>query len=162
MYILAICFCFGGCTTSPQEERCISTTQRMSSERWDCLAAARKSDEQKVQNQRDSAIRRSLDRKCVGFGFEPSTTAFSNCLMQLDLQLRSALAAKKSREELVERCELARLQAFAAPSRSGGAGEALQNANDAFERCMAGLPPAKSLNIICTRQEKDRVYCFSQ
>jgi hypothetical protein len=105
---------------------------------------------------------RALAWQCRNYGFEPQTTAFSQCLLQLDqAQQQAALALKQSREQ-DSRCELARSQQLLAPTGTGSFGEALQRGNNAYNACMSGLPAPRSKNIICQRQGPNDVYCFSQ
>jgi hypothetical protein len=72
-----------------------------------------------------------LNERCTGYGFKPGTTAFSNCLMQIDSQ-NIAAGANQSR------CMFVKSQAYANPGRTGGFGEAQQRADAAYSRCMNG------------------------
>lgn len=77
------------------------------------------------------SYKQRLQERCSGYGFEPGTTAFSNCLMQLDSQNIAAGAAQS-------RCMFVKSQAYANPGRTGGFGEAQQRADAAYSRCMSG------------------------
>ena len=105
---------------------------------------------------------RALEGQCRNYGFEPRTTAFSQCLMQLDQAQRQAALALRQSEAQESQCELARSQGLLAPTRTGSFGESLQRGNEAYSACMAGQPVPKSKNIICQRQGPNDVYCFSQ
>ena len=111
----------------------------------------------------EAKMRVAIEGKCKGYGFDPGTTSFSSCVMQLDQQAQLIVEAEKSRSQLESNCLLAMAQATSAPTRTGSAGEGIQNGNIAYERCMAGLPPPRQTsNIICRAEGKDQVYCFNQ
>jgi hypothetical protein len=105
---------------------------------------------------------RALEGQCRSYGFEPRTTAFSQCLMQLDQAQRQAALAQRQSQAQESQCELARSQGLLAPTRTGSFGESLQRGNEAYNACMAGQPAPRSKNIICQRQGPNDVYCFSQ
>jgi hypothetical protein len=77
------------------------------------------------------SYKEQLNERCSGYGFKPGTTAFSNCLMQIDSQ-NIAAGANQSR------CLFAKSQAYANPGRTGNFGEAQARANAAYNRCMNG------------------------
>ena len=114
------------------------------------------------QNAARAQMRLAIEGKCRSYGFTAGTTAFSNCLMQMDQQVQAALREARARSELESQCDMARAQGLAAPTRTGGFGESVQNGNVAYANCMAGLPSSQPKNIVCQRQGKDDVYCFSQ
>jgi len=105
---------------------------------------------------------REIEGQCRNYGFEPRTTAFSQCLMQLDQAQRQVALAFSQRKAQESRCEFARSQGLLAPTRTGNFVESLQRGNEAYSACMAGLPPPRSMNIVCQRQGRDQVQCFSQ
>ena len=119
------------------------------------------------EEQRRQAVARQfrdlIDNECRGYGFQPNTNEFANCLMKLDQQVRSNIAAQQARRNLESRCEWSRVQGLLAPTRTGRFEESLSAGTAAYANCMAGLPPAPSpTNIICRRQGRDEVYCFNQ
>ncbi len=110
----------------------------------------------------EERLRRTVETRCRGYGFAPQTTAFSQCLMQLDQAFRQAAMALQARRNLESQCESARGQTLLMPTPTGNFGEALQRGNAAYSACMAGLPPPPSMNFVCQRQSPDQVYCFSR
>jgi hypothetical protein len=112
----------------------------------------------RVANQQRQA---SLEAQCRGYGFEFKTVEFAQCLMKLDQAEQQAVQAQSQRRELESRCELARMRAFSGTT-SGQLGDAEINGTNALNACMAGLPPPRSNRVICRREGRDEVYCFSQ
>jgi uncharacterized protein YceK len=123
--------------------------------------AAQERERQEKVREAAAQMRTAIENRCRGYGFEKGTAAFSSCVMQMDLLTQQILAERKARNDLESRCSLARGQGYLAPTRTGNFGESLAIANSAYENCMAGLPPSRPANIICQRQERDRVYCFN-
>jgi hypothetical protein len=121
-------------------------------------------EQQRIAAQRAAAenLRRDLESRCRGYGFQPGTTPFAQCVMQLDQAVRQTAAAQKARKELESKCALAEAEGYLAPTRTGGFAESQQRASAAYSRCMAGLPPAQPLNIICQAVGRDQVRCFNQ
>lgn len=134
-----------GCSTREQRQR--EVAQRAQAQ----IAAA-------------ESIRSGLENRCRGYGFQPGTTAFAQCLMQLDQALQQVAAAQAARKEMERRCALAEAQGYLAPTRTGSFAESQQLASAAYSRCMAGLPPPPQLNVICRREPglPNQVYCFNQ
>jgi hypothetical protein len=97
-----------------------------------------------------------LEARCRGYGFELRTTGFAQCMMKLDQADRQAAQAESQRRELESRCGLVQAQAHFTPGKS------IQDAVDAGNACMAGLPPPRSNQVICRREGRDEFYCFSQ
>jgi 1,6-anhydro-N-acetylmuramate kinase len=110
----------------------------------------------------EERLRQAVQARCRGYGFEPQTTAFSQCAMQLDQAFRQAAMALQARRNLESQCESARGQTLLMPTPTGSFGEAMQRGNAAYNACIAGLPPPPSMNFMCQRQGRDQVYCFSQ
>ncbi len=98
----------------------------------------------------------SLEARCRGYGFELRTTAFAQCLMKLDQAEQQAAQQKKQRDELESRCGFVQAQAHFTPGKS------IQDAVNAGNACLAGLPPPAATRVICQRQGPNDVYCFSQ
>lgn len=105
---------------------------------------------------------REMEGRCTGYGFKPNTTAFSQCLMQLDQAQRQAELALEQRQAQESRCGYARAQGLLAPTRTGSFVESVQRGEDAYNACMAGLPPLRGTNIICQRQGRNGFNCFDQ
>lgn len=121
------------------------------------------------EQQRQKALRveyqqrqASLEARCRAYGFELNSIGFAQCKMKLDQSDQQMAQAQSQRREIESRCELARAQGLAAPTRTGGWGEGLQNGNNAYNACLAGLPPPRSNQVICRREGRDEFYCFSQ
>ena len=115
--------------------------------------------ERQRQGQQKAAIAQrqaSLEARCRGYGFELKTTAFAQCLMKLDQAEQQAAQQQKQRAELESRCGLVQAQAHFTP------GTSIQDAVEAGNACMAGMPPPRSNRVICRREGRDEVYCFSQ
>jgi len=123
--------------------------------------AARERERQEKARAATAQMRTAIENRCRGYGFEKGTAAFSSCVMQIDLLTHRIVAERNRQSELESRCSIARAQGYIAPTASGNFGESLANANSAYANCMAGLPPSRPANIICQRQERDRVYCFT-
>lgn len=98
--------------------------------------------------------RRGLESRCRGYGFQQNTPQFSQCVMQVDQSARQALAANKAREEQESRCQLAQAQACLSAGRS--------DCFQAYNNCMAGIPPPQPVNLICRRDAHDQVVCSNQ
>ena len=103
-----------------------------------------------------------LEGRCRGYGFELRTAGFAQCMMKLDQADRQTAQADSQRRQLESRCELARAQGYVAPTMTGGWSEGLQNGTNAYNACMAGLPPPRSNQVICRREGRDEFYCFNQ
>ena len=136
-----------------------------------CLISACSTPEQRqAQELRKQAVQRgvearrqaSLDIRCRGYGFELRTAGFAQCMMKLDQAERQAEFAQRQRHELESRCGIAEAQGWVTPTRTGSFGEGAQNAMAARNACLAGLPPPRSTQVICRREGRDEVYCFSQ
>lgn len=123
--------------------------------------AAMPDDRQQKARVAATLMRTAVENKCLGYGFEKGTTAFASCVMQIDLLTQRIVSERNRQSEMESRCSIARAQGYIAPTASGNFGESLANANDAYANCMAGLPPSRPVNVICQRQERDRVYCFT-
>ena len=128
------------------------------------IAACVTPEQRYAQEQRRQAEQRAayaqrqalLESRCRGYGFEQRTTAFAQCLMKLDQAERQVEFQIKQRDELESRCGLVQAQAHFTP------GISILEAVDAYNTCMAGLPPPRSNRVICRREGRDEVYCFSQ
>jgi hypothetical protein len=107
----------------------------------------------RVANQQRQA---SLEARCRGYGFEFKTVEFAQCLMKLDQAEQQAAQAQSQRKELESRCALVQAQVHFTTGKS------IQDAVDAGNACLAGLPPPRSNRVICRREGRDEVYCFSQ
>jgi hypothetical protein len=99
--------------------------------------------------------------QCQVYGFQKGTNAFAQCLMQIDIAQRQADIEKQSRVKLEQRCELARANGFTQQTRTGNFVENLQLATQAYNNCIAGLPPPKSGLINCN-VSGNNVTCFAQ
>jgi membrane protease subunit (stomatin/prohibitin family) len=127
-----------GCSTREQRQR--EVAQRAQAQ----IAAA-------------ESMRSGLENRCRGYGFQPGTTAFAQCLMQMDQLASQAAAAQQARKQQEGRCADIQAQACLTPGR--------RDCFTAYQTCMAGLPPAPQLqNIICRREPglPNQVYCFTQ
>jgi hypothetical protein len=120
-------------------------------------------EQQRIAAQRAAAenVRRDLENRCRGYGFQPGTTPFAQCLMQLDQSVRQAAAAQAARKQLESRCEGLMSQEYFNPGRTGSFGEAQQRASAAYNNCMAGLPLPQSTNITCRLVGSNQVRCFN-
>jgi hypothetical protein len=130
-----------------------------------CLISACSTPEQRqAQELKRQAVQRGaeanrqalLEARCRGYGFELRTTGFAQCMMKLDQAEQQAAQQQKQRAELESRCGLVQAQAHFTPGKS------IQDAVNAGNACMAGLPPPASTQVICQRQGPNEVYCFSQ
>jgi hypothetical protein len=107
--------------------------------------------------------RAALEAQCRGYGFEARSQGMSNCLMQLDQAQQRAMAARRQRQELESRCEMARANGWLAPTRTGSFFEAAQRAADAYTACLDGRPPPREpLTIVCRRSGVDDIRCVEQ
>ena len=68
----------------------------------------------------------------------------------------------QQRAQLESQCDYVKGQAYLAPTRTGNFWESNNNAMAAYNNCMAGLPPPRSVNVICNRQGSNQIACFSQ
>jgi hypothetical protein len=103
----------------------------------------------------------SAKNQCEGYGFQSGTNAFAQCLMQIDMTQRQIDAENQARANLSRKCELARANGFNQQTRTGHFVESLQLANQAYDNCMAGLPPPKSGLINCSKSGEN-ITCFAQ
>ena len=134
------------------------------------IAACSTPEQRQAQERQRQAVERaaqaqriaSLEARCRGYGFELRTTGFAQCMMKLDQADQQTAQAESQRRELESRCELARAQGYLAPTMTGGWGEGVQNGTNAYNACMAGLPPPRSNQVICRREGRDEFYCFNQ
>lgn len=99
--------------------------------------------------------------RCEGYGFQQGTDSFANCIMQMEQAQAQANLEIDKRAQLERSCGFARANGFLAPTRTGHFAESAQNANEAYARCMAGIPPAKSYMINCN-QTGNNFTCFAQ
>lgn len=80
----------GSSPRSPEAEQCMRTTERMSSERWNCLTeASQQSQQRSYQQQRNNQEVEELHRlrkRCESYGFRAGSSEFSQCLMKLQQQ----------------------------------------------------------------------------
>jgi len=111
---------------------------------------------QALQQAASAQRQASLEARCRGYGFELKTPEFAQCMMKLDQVEQQAAQQQKQRAELESRCGLVQAQAHFTP------GNSIQEAVEAGEACMAGMPPPRSNRFICRREGRDEVYCFSQ
>jgi hypothetical protein len=112
-------------------------------------------EQQRIAAQRAAAenLRRDLESRCRGYGFQPGTTPFAQCLMQLDQAVRQAAAAQQARKQQEGRCSDIQAQACLTPGRS--------DCFTAYQTCMAGLPPQQPINITCRLVGSNQVRCFN-
>ena len=115
-----------------------------------------------VQQRTFTPMEAALEARCRGYGFESQSAGIAQCMLQLDQAERQSAELQSQRRELESRCELARAQGYLAPTRTGGWGEGVQNGTNAYNACMAGLPPPRSNQVICRREGRDEFYCFNQ
>ena len=128
------------------------------------IAACSTPEQRQAQERQRQAVERaaqaqriaSLEARCRGYGFELRTAGFAQCMMKLDQADRQTAQAESQRRELESRCGLVQAQAHFTPGKS------IQDAVDAGNSCMAGLPPPRSNQVICRREGRDEFYCFSQ
>ena len=162
-----------GKVSQRHKNECFRSTAPMSMARISCLqdgARATAEDERReraLMLQRQEAQRRvDIEKQCEGYGFKKQSTAFSQCVMQIDVAQRAVKERQaKLDQERAQRessCKLLQAQAYLAPTRTGSFAESNDKAMAAYSNCMAGLPPQQSLNVICNKQGKDQLYCFSQ
>jgi len=106
------------------------------------------------------------ENQCHSYGFTKGSVPFSQCLMKLDTAQQEAQAKQRQvdaqRSQLQSQCLLVQSQVYAAPTRTGSFWESQNNASAAYNNCMAGLPPPRQINVICSRQGRDQVFCSSQ
>ena len=161
-----------GCSTTPEEQRCIDRTPNASSERWACLNKASveaKAREQQNQyfaaQQQIQQMRTAAESQCRGYGFAQGTTPFSQCVMQIDTAKRAAFDQQKQTEQLraqrYSQCKLVESQAWLSGSSSNFF-DALPQVKAAFDNCMAGIPPPPKLEVFCSRIGRDEVRCSSR
>lgn len=99
--------------------------------------------------------------RCAQYGFETGTNAFAQCLMQMDIVQRQINAENQARVNLERKCQFARSNGFAQQTRTGSFIESLGLATQAYNNCMAGLPPPNSGIINCNKSG-DNITCFAQ
>lgn len=119
-------------------------------------AAVQINDKQSVSEMPTAELPKSKSKsvfagRCEGYGFQQGTDGFANCIMQMENAQAQASMQAQARAQLEKNCGLARSQGFLAPTRTGNFAESAQNANEAYSRCMAGLPPPHSYIINCNR-----------
>lgn len=99
--------------------------------------------------------------RCEGYGFQQGTDGFANCIMQMENAQAQANLEIERRRQLERSCGLARANGFLAPTRTGSFVESAQNANEAYARCMAGLPTPHNYIINCS-QSGSTFNCYAQ
>lgn len=160
-----------GCSTTPEAQRCMDSTPRASSDRWACLnnasaeAKAREQQSQYFAAQRQvEQMRAASESQCRGYGFTAGTSAFAQCVMQVDMAKRAALDQQRQAEQLrsqrYSQCKLVESQAWLSSGPSFF--EALPQVKAAFQNCMAGIPPPPKLEVFCSRIGRDEVRCSSR
>ena len=132
--------------TMPLVTACATPEQRYAQERQ----------KQALQPAAMAQRQASLEASCRGYGFELKTNGFAQCIMQLDQVQQQAAQQQKQRAELESRCGLVQAQALLTH------GNSIQEAVEAGEACMAGMPPLRSNRFICRREGRDEAYCFRE
>jgi len=143
------------CAVSPEE-------RARRAERVRIEAEARLAAERQKEYQRMAAI----ENQCSSYGFVKGAVSFSECVMRIDIAQKEAAARQsqinQQRAQLESQCDYVKGQAYLAPTRTGNFWESNNNAMAAYNNCMAGLPPPRSINVICNRQGSNQIACFSQ
>ena len=78
-----------GCGTSQRSayvQQCMSTTERMSGARWECLKQAEIREQQDKDRQAQQAQVESLRARCDAYGFRRNTAEHSQCMYGLQKQ----------------------------------------------------------------------------
>jgi hypothetical protein len=155
--ILVICClaALSSCAVSPEERARRAERARIEEEAK--LAAERQKEYQR---------RAAIESQCLSYGFSKGTVSFSECVMKIDVAQKEAAARQsqinQQRAQLESQCDYIKGQAYLAPTRTGNFWESNNNAMAAYNNCMAGLPPPRSVNVICNRQGSNQIACFSQ
>jgi len=143
------------CAVSPEERARRAERARIEEEAK--LAAERQKEYQR---------RAAIENQCLSYGFSKGAVSFSECVMKIDVAQKEAAARQsqinQQRAQLESQCDYIKGQAYLAPTRTGNFWESNNNAMAAYNNCMAGLPPPRSVNVICNRQGSNQIACFSQ
>jgi len=103
----------------------------------------------------------TADSRCDQYGFQKGTNAYAQCLMQIDIAERQLSAEIQVRANRQNSCQMAKANAYLQPTRTGNFFESQQLADQAYNNCMAGLPPPRSGLINC-HKSGDNITCFAQ
>lgn len=110
-------------------------------------------------------IRAEAESQCSGYGFVRGTSAFAQCILQVDMARRSALEQREqltqAREQRFRQCKFEEARNWVEP----GNGDFFENAvrvRQRFESCMAGIPPPPKIEIVCNRIGRDDIRCSSR
>jgi len=143
------------CAVSPEERARRAERARIEEEAK--LAAERQKEYQRMA---------AIENQCSSYGFVKGAVSFSECIMKIDIAQKEAAARQsqinQQRAQLESQCDYVKGQAYWAPTRTGNFLERPNNAMAAYNNCMAGLPPPRSVNVICNRQGSNQIACYSQ
>ena len=158
--------CYDSYFNEPSKTAPIALPSKGFFERWadNIRENNRKAELQKQREQqaKAKAYKNNLLSQCRGYGFKDGTTAFSNCLMQLDQANKQLEQAKLERQRLEAKCNYAEAQGWLAPTRTGNFFEGAQNAAAYRNNCLAGLPPPKN-SVTCNASRNGQtITCFAQ
>jgi len=81
--------------------------------------------------------------------------------MQIDIAERQLSAEIQVRSSRQNSCQMAKANSYLQPTRTGNFFESQQLADQAYNNCMAGLPPPRSGLINC-HKSGDNITCTAQ
>lgn len=161
-HLLLISMIIVGCSTPEQGHfRQLQEQKRLRVEEQKKIEAA--NTQQRIEQIRAQHRMELMERRCKSYGFEPKTSAYANCFMQLDqadraLERQNAAAAE-ARKALESRCGLEQAQIYLDSRNNGGFADTQMRASAAWERCLSGSPPPPSLDLDCERRSGNQLAC---
>lgn len=116
--------------------------------------------DEKIQRARELARRETqvqvFAKECRGFGFADGSPELKSCVTQLEQLDRIRQAEIDRQNQLQYRCRAIYSSRLLSNTSSGTSGESFNNAAEAYNACMAGLPIPKTgpRNFYCTPVDK--------
>lgn len=136
--------------------------------------------QQREDYQRDQQLRRAAEAQrqaalfekyqaqliseCMGFGFREDSAELKSCVEQIRRLDEIRQMQVNQQSQLQFRCRAIYSSTLLSPTKSGSAGESFVNAANAYNNCMAGLPPLKTgpRNFYCSPINHGLVSCLEQ
>lgn len=167
-----------------EAERKKAEEERLRNIRLERDAKAKKAEEERVAREGDGS---QDDLDCKKYGLKPQSQGYAECRMRLDLfrreneklkasndaNLRAMESARKAdlqkryeqeqrQKEVVanreSKCQMMKAQEYLRPTM-GGFFESMQNANNVYENCMAGIP---QITTNCSKDGMGNISCTSR